>query len=451
MIDKSISLIFPMYNEIRYLPRAVYAAISALERLTSDYEIIIVDDASFDGSGQLADGLSRADSRIKVAHHNRNRKLGGALKTGFSCATKDIIIYTDIDLPFDLFRLKEILPLIFESDIVIGSRIGKRESLIRVFYSWAYNNLINIIFRLEVKDVNFALKIFRQDILSDIKLKSEGSFINAEFLAKAKRIGLSIKEVNVEYNLRAYGVSRLSTLSVIGKILYEMIKFYPEIRLFSKKSAIYGKVKKFYKKVNLRIKAYNFIRFKTCPFEEIEKFIPKEGSIVDLGCGTALLLNLLSLKPDKNQLFGFDMDKRKIEIAGKSVKDKKNVKVEERDITSADFSLPHAKCIALIDVLYYLSFAKKRKLLEKSYKALETGGLLIIKDIDKTFGLKYLWVYIQEFLAVRVLRLTSAGGLYFSDRKGYSGLLEECGFITSVFDLSKGYLYPHVLYVCHKQ
>jgi len=450
MLGKSISLIFPMYNEIKCLPRAVNKAISVLEALTSDYEIIIVDDASDDGSGQLADNLSSADNKIKVVHHNQNRKLGGALKTGFSYATKDIIIYTDIDLPFDLFRLKEILPLIFESDIVIGSRIGKRESLLRMFYSWAYNNLINIIFRLRIKDVNFALKIFKREVLNDIQLKSEGSFINAEFLVKAKKLELSIKEVNVEYYLRTYGVSRLSTPSVIGKILYEMIKFYPEIRLFSKKAAIYDKVKKFYNKANFKIRVYNFIRLKTCPFDRIGKFIPQEGNIVDLGCGTALLLNLLRLGLDKRQLFGFDIDKRKIEIARESVKGKEGMKIEAKDITSGDFSLPRAKCVVLVDVLYYLSFFQKKKLLEKLYNVLDTNGLLIIKDINRTFSLKYLWTFLQEFLAVKVLGLTSADGLYFTDKKGYFSLLEECKFITNVFDLSKGYLYPHILYVCHK-
>jgi len=450
MIDKSISLIFPMYNERKYLPRAVDAAKSVLEALTSDYEIIIVDDASTDGSGQLADNLSNADNKIKVVHHNQNRKLGGALKTGFSCATKDVIIYTDIDLPFDLSRLKEIMPLISVSDVVIGYRRGKRESAVRVFYSWVYNNLINFIFRLNVKDVNFALKIFKRELLNNMQLKSEGSFINAEFLAKAKKLGFSIKEVNIEYNPRTYGVSRLSTPSVIAKILYEMIKFYPEIRLFSKKAAIYDKVKKFYNKVNFRTKVCNFIRFKTCPFDRIEKFIPKEGNIVDLGCGTALLLNMLSLESDKRVLFGFDIDKRKIRIARESVKGRDNIKIEEKDISSFDFNLPKTKCIVLLDVLYYLNFSRKKQLLEKSCNILEPGGLLIIKDIDRTFSLKYLWTFLQEFLAVKVLGLTLANGLYFTNQKDYLRLLKECKFITHVFDLSKGYLYPHILYVCNK-
>lgn len=451
MIDKSISLIFPMYNEKECLPVAISTAKSVLETLTPDYEIIIVDDASVDGSGQMADNLSRADNRIKVIHHNKNRKLGGALKTGFYSAAKDIIIYTDIDLPFDLAQLKEALPLISGSDIVIGSRIGRRESMLRVFYSWGYNNLINLVFRLGIKDVNFALKIFKREILNDMQLKSEGSFINAEFLAKAKKLGFSIREVNIKYNPRTYGVSRLSTPSVIAKVLYEIVRFYAEISLFSEKAAAYGKVRKLYNKVNFSARVYNFIRFKTCPFDRIEKFIPEEGDVVDLGCGTALLLNLLSLKSDKRKLSGFDMDKRKIRIAKESVKNRKNIEIEKKDISSGDFRPPKASCVVITDVLYYLNFAGKKQLLEKIYNALEPEGLLIIKDMERAFSLRYLWVFLQEFLAVRIFGLTLADGLYFTGKRDYLSLFKECKFIADVFDLSRGYLYPHILYACRKE
>jgi glycosyltransferase involved in cell wall biosynthesis len=450
MLDKSISLVLPMYNEIEYLPKAIDAAKSILGELTTDYEIIIVDDASTDGSGKLADNLSKSWNRIKVIHHDKNRKLGGALKTGFSCATKEVIIYTDIDLPFDLSRLKEIMPLISVSDVVIGYRKGKRESVVRVFYSWIYNNLINFIFRLNIKDVNFALKIFKREILNNMQLKSEGSFINAEFLAKAKKLGVSIKETSVEYQFRTYGISRLSTPLVICKILYEMIKFYPEITLFSKKKSMYDKIKKIYNKADFWTRIYIFGRFKTCPFDKIEKFIPKKGNIVDLGCGTALLLNFLTLEQGERSLFGFDIDKRKISVAMESVKGRHGISIEEKDINSDSLALPKAGCITFLDVLSYFDFSKKKKLLVRLYDFLEPDGLLIIKDIDRNFSLKYLFAFFQEFLAVKVLGLTSADGLYFADKKSYLSLLKECKFITNVFDLSKGYLYPHILYVCHK-
>ena len=137
----------------------------------------------------MADSLARVNNRIKVIHHGKNRKLGGALKTGFYSAFKDIIVYTDIDLPFDLSRLKDLIPLVNEFDIIKGYRAGKRESWLRIFYSKAYNLLINFVFNVKFSDVNFSLKIFKRAVLEDMDLKSEGSFIDAEFMIKAVKLG----------------------------------------------------------------------------------------------------------------------------------------------------------------------------------------------------------------------------------------------------------------------
>lgn len=228
-MQNSISIVFPMYNEKEYVQRAIEEASRILDLMKVDYEIIVVDDASSDGSEKIVEDLAKFNNRIKVFHHKNNRKLGGALKTGFSKATKDIIVYTDVDLPFDLSILKEVTSLINEADIIQGYRIGRRESIIRAIYSKVYNFLIRFIFGLKVKDVNFSMKVFKREILEHLKLKSEGSFISAEFLIKAKNFGYKIKEIGVEYRSRSYGVSRLSSPSVILKILLEIIELYPKI------------------------------------------------------------------------------------------------------------------------------------------------------------------------------------------------------------------------------
>lgn len=97
---EAVSLVIPMFNEIEYIKTTILKAVSALESFVSDFEIIIVDDASNDGSEKVADSLSLSDKRIKVIHHQKNRKLGGALKTGFSAAKNQVIVYTDMDMPF---------------------------------------------------------------------------------------------------------------------------------------------------------------------------------------------------------------------------------------------------------------------------------------------------------------------------------------------------------------
>src|SRR3954466_1240648 len=87
----SLSLFFPAWNEEEYVERAVSRAKTVLDRLTDDWEIIVVNDASTDRTKEIAEGLSRRDGRIRCVSHEVNKKLGGAMKTGFSSSTKDIV------------------------------------------------------------------------------------------------------------------------------------------------------------------------------------------------------------------------------------------------------------------------------------------------------------------------------------------------------------------------
>jgi glycosyltransferase involved in cell wall biosynthesis len=229
----SISIVFPMYNEEAYIHRAVRAAHAALAEITNDYEIVIVDDASSDRTGAIADELARADPRIRVVHNARNRKLGGTLRAGYGVATKDLIAYTDADLPFDLLELRRAVRLLEyqEADVLSAYRFDRTsEGFIRTLYSLVYNTLIRVLFGLRVKDVNFSFKLFRRGLLQKMTLKSEGSLIDAEFLLRAKKAGADIIQIGVDYFPRSRGISTLSSPGVILKILRELFALWGELR-----------------------------------------------------------------------------------------------------------------------------------------------------------------------------------------------------------------------------
>ena len=217
-----LSFVFPMFNELGNIEHCVAQALAIGRQITPHLEIVVVDDASTDGSGALADQIAGRHSEVRVLHHPQNRKLGGALRTGFAAATQPWILYMDSDLPVDMNDTFRALPLTRTADMVIGNRQGRAEGLRREVMSWGYNNLIRVLFGLKVRDINFAFKLFRRDILDSITLQSEGSFIDAELLVETHKAGFAIAELPIQYHPRVAGVSTLASSSVVVTILREM-------------------------------------------------------------------------------------------------------------------------------------------------------------------------------------------------------------------------------------
>jgi glycosyltransferase involved in cell wall biosynthesis len=222
-----------MYNEEAYARRAVSAVRAVLMAELPDWEIVIVDDASTDGTPALVDALAREDPRVRVVRNPVNRRLGGALRAGYAAATKDLVFYTDADLPVDLHQLPRAVRLLEyqEADIVAGYRLDRTsEGLVRALYTFCYNHLIRTLFGLRVRDVNFAFKLFRRSVLEKFPLTSEGSFIDAEFLLRARKAGCVIIQIGLDYFPRTRGTSTLASIPVIFAILRDMAARWNELR-----------------------------------------------------------------------------------------------------------------------------------------------------------------------------------------------------------------------------
>ena len=235
---EKLSIFFPMWNEEAYIERALSAGRELCEDLVASgeigtYELLIVDDASTDSTPQLADKFAAEDPRVRVVHHPVNRKLGGSMKTGFANCTGDLILYTDADLPFDMLEARKAVRLLryYEADIVSAYRFDRTgEGYVRTVYSAFYNGLVRLLFGVKMRDINFAFKLCRGSLFREFELKSEGSFIDAELVIRAKNLGKNVIQFGVDYFPRTRGVSTLSSPAVIRKILREMFSLRKELR-----------------------------------------------------------------------------------------------------------------------------------------------------------------------------------------------------------------------------
>ncbi len=229
----SISLFLPAWNEEEYLERAVSRATRVLSRLSDDWELIIVDDASTDRTPAIAEALAAKHRQVRVIHHERNLKLGGSIKTGLAASTKDIVVYSDTDLPFDLDELERALHLLdyLEADMICAFRFDRTsEGLKRIVYSFVYNALIRQLFDVQLKDINFSFKVMHRRVLESIELKSEGSFIDAELVVKAIRKGFRVFQMGVDYFPRTRGISTLASPQVIVTMMRELVQLYSETK-----------------------------------------------------------------------------------------------------------------------------------------------------------------------------------------------------------------------------
>jgi glycosyltransferase involved in cell wall biosynthesis len=229
----SVSLVIPMFNEEENIEHAIDCAVEALDACSDDWEIIIVNDASTDSSAGIVERLALAEPRIRLLQHPVNQKLGATLRTGYAAVAKSLVVYMDADLPFDPHVIGRAIQAlrVTRADMIAGYRLDRTtEGFRRTVYSYLYNTLIGLLFGWPHRDINFSFKLMRSEVLQAVELRSEGSLIDAELIVKARNLGFVIQQLGLDYFPRTRGLSTLSSPAVIGKILRELIRLYPEMR-----------------------------------------------------------------------------------------------------------------------------------------------------------------------------------------------------------------------------
>jgi glycosyltransferase involved in cell wall biosynthesis len=226
----AISVFFPCYNEQPNVTRIVESALTVLEKLNADFEIIIVNDGSTDGTGRMADDIASRESRVKVVHHPQNLGYGAALQSGFKTAAKELVFYTDGDGQFDINEMPPLLPLMEQYDIVSCYRLNRRDSIIRKINAWCWTKLVCLLFNLKLRDIDCAFKLYKREIFDHIEMSSTGALIDAEILARAAHKGYRITQKGVHHYPRTAGAQTGAKFRVILRAFRELFELRRRIR-----------------------------------------------------------------------------------------------------------------------------------------------------------------------------------------------------------------------------
>src|ERR1051325_8598779 len=175
---KSLSVVFPAYNEAANIRAVVEDAYRTLPKLAPIFEIIVVNDGSKDNTGEICDDLAEQFSNVRVVHHPRNRGYGAALKSGINLARYDLIFFTDADRQFDLNEVAGLLEQSDSYDIVAGYRARRQDPPHRLLFAWGWNVLVRLVLGVKIRDIDCAFKMFNRRVFDRVQINSVGAMVN---------------------------------------------------------------------------------------------------------------------------------------------------------------------------------------------------------------------------------------------------------------------------------
>jgi len=222
----SISVVLPAWNEEHNIATAIQQAVTAMEGIGADYEIIVVDDGSRDGTARVVGELQASQPQVRLVRHEVNRGYGQALRSGYAAAQKDLVLIHHADSQFDLAEIKRFLPLLAQADIVCGYRAQRADPFIRKVNALGWNMVVRLLFGYLARDIDCGFKLFRREILEHVHLTAtRGAMIDTELLASARARGYRIAELPVTHLPRLGGQPTGAHLDVIITSFRELFAF----------------------------------------------------------------------------------------------------------------------------------------------------------------------------------------------------------------------------------
>jgi len=219
--EPALSVVVPLFNEVENLDRLFPALTTSLESLKRDWELILIDDGSTDGSYTKLEQFAAADRRVKVLRFVRNFGQTAALAAGIDYAQGQVIIPMDADLQNDPDDIQRLLDKLEEGyDVVSGWRKNRQDELLmRLIPSWIANKLISVISGVPLHDYGCSLKAYRREVIKQVRLYGE---MHRFVPIYATWMGGRVTEIPVNHHARQFGRSKYG-ISRTFKVVLDLI------------------------------------------------------------------------------------------------------------------------------------------------------------------------------------------------------------------------------------
>jgi glycosyltransferase involved in cell wall biosynthesis len=221
---RSLSVFFPAYNDAPSLPALMHKTFEVLDRHVDDYEVIVVNDGSYDNTADVLDELRRAYMpHLRVITHSQNRGYGGALRTGLGAAKKEFVFYTDGDGQYDVGELPALLALVGpETGLVNGYKTERHDPRHRIWIGRLYNFCARLLFRIRIRDIDCDYRLIRRGLLDRMNLTSTSGTICVELVRKLELSGCEVKEIGVGHYPRLHGRSQFFRVRSLAKTFFQL-------------------------------------------------------------------------------------------------------------------------------------------------------------------------------------------------------------------------------------
>lgn len=225
-----LSVFFPAHNEVDNLEALAEKTVSVLSGRVEDFEILLIDDGSTDGTRELADALAQRFPSVRAIHHEVNRGYGGAVKTGIASCRMDWIFFTDGDGQFDVGEIPLLLEHAPAYDAVVGYRMNRQDPFHRKLFAFCWGVLVRWLFGFRVKDLDCAFKLFKREYFEGVTLQAEGAVISIELFSILTKKNARIAQVGVHHYPRRAGAQSGGSVRVIARAFKELFKLYRRLK-----------------------------------------------------------------------------------------------------------------------------------------------------------------------------------------------------------------------------